>query len=279
MIDVFDHMELKLYVARFQRLGCDWRTADSLYYKQVIPFTRIYFPVEGGAWMRHSGQEFTLRPGHLYLLPAHIPVDVECDDRLVKYWTHFQIGFFDIRLDMLALLKPRFVSPAADPEVTAKLFDRLVALAHEEDWQPPGGIERMEAYSLLRLLLLPFFDGAAAALGSEAGQHKKLVELLVHIEKHLDQPLTLEVLARQAHLHPGYLSNWFARHMGQPLIQYCNNRRIRKAVDLIWEDQLSFAEIARRLGGDDPAAFSRLFKRHLGTTPSAMRKNMRKSVK
>lgn len=64
---------------------------------------------------------------------------------------------------------------------------------------------------------------------------------------------------------------------GLPLIAYCNRRRIRLAIDLIWSTDYSISEIADKVGIGDVANFSKMFKRTTGLYPSEYRKNLRQS--
>lgn len=73
------------------------------------------------------------------------------------------------------------------------------------------------------------------------------------------------------HLNPTYLSNLFSEKFGISLIQYCNNRRIVRATDLLIHTDYSIEEIAWRQGAESTAAFSRLFKRHVGCSPVRFR--------
>jgi YesN/AraC family two-component response regulator len=134
----------------------------------------------------------------------------------------------------------------------------------------------MERKSALTILLLPFLRiiNSGKELNSIA-YPGKFAGLLAFIEEHLEEKLSLEKLAKTLNLNPTYLSNTFAQEMGLPLIKYCNERRIRRAIDLMWNSNYSFSEIAYRTGAENVSAFSRLFKRHIGISPQEFRRNIR----
>ncbi len=123
----------------------------------------------------------------------------------------------------------------------------------------------------LTLLLIPFYESMINADASSSKVNERFFKLLYHVETHLSGPLNLKKLAAEVHLNPTYLSNLFAEKMGIPLIRYCNNRRIARAINLLRNTDYSIEDIALRQGAESTAAFSRLFKRHTGLSLRAYR--------
>jgi len=139
-------------------------------------------------------------------------------------------------------------------------------------------IDALEAKSALGLLIAPFLRTITEDFsGKPAEAMTKFSRLLAYIEKNLSRKLTLAILADEVHLNPSYLSHLFAQKMGLPLMAYCNRRRIRLAIDLIWSTDFSISEIADKVGIGDVTNFSKMFKRTTGLYPSEYRKNLRQS--
>jgi len=138
-------------------------------------------------------------------------------------------------------------------------------------------IDALEVKSALGLLITPFLKTIKSEFsGKSVDSMAKFTRLLAYIEKNLSRRLTLAELAEEFHLNPTYLSNLFAQKMGLPLIAYCNRRRIRLAIDLIWSSDYSVSEIADKTGIGDVANFSKMFKRATGLSPFEYRKSFRK---
>jgi AraC-like DNA-binding protein len=57
-------------------------------------------------------------------------------------------------------------------------------------------------------------------------------------------------------------------------MRYLNRRRLRLAAERLREGQQSVAQIGYAVGYESEAAFSRAFKRELGSAPGAFRKDI-----
>lgn len=98
---------------------------------------------------------------------------------------------------------------------------------------------------------------------------KKAVEF---IEQHYMEPISLNDIAAQFHLHPNYFSNLFKSRMNTTIRDYLLNYRIQKAKELIADKNMKLYDIAFAVGYQDPAHFNRAFKNVCGISPSQYRK-------
>ena len=85
------------------------------------------------------------------------------------------------------------------------------------------------------------------------------------------KPLQLGELAREVHLNPAYLSASFKRITGQNFSDFLIQLRMENAAKLLNGTSIQIGEVARSVGYEDMRHFSRLFKKHIGVTPSAYR--------
>jgi AraC-like DNA-binding protein len=83
---------------------------------------------------------------------------------------------------------------------------------------------------------------------------------------------TIEMLAKSAGLSRSALSERFTQYVGQPLMQYMTNWRMQLAANHLLSGMDSIAVIANLVGYDSEAAFSRAFKKSVGSPPSQWRK-------
>jgi AraC-like DNA-binding protein len=83
---------------------------------------------------------------------------------------------------------------------------------------------------------------------------------------------TLESLAHDAGLSRSALAERFTQFVGQPPMQYLANWRMQLAANHLHGGTDSVAQIAERVGYESEAAFSRAFKKAVGTPPSQWRK-------
>ena len=82
---------------------------------------------------------------------------------------------------------------------------------------------------------------------------------------------TIETLAQVAALSRSAFAERFTEFVGQPPMQYLANWRMQLATNYLRNGQESIAAVANRVGYESEAAFSRAFKKALGTPPSEWR--------
>ena len=82
---------------------------------------------------------------------------------------------------------------------------------------------------------------------------------------------TIESLARHVGLSRSALAERFSQFIGQPPMQYLTNWRIQLAASQLRSGVDSVAVIANRVGYESEAAFSRAFKKMVGTPPGKWR--------
>lgn len=83
---------------------------------------------------------------------------------------------------------------------------------------------------------------------------------------------TLEALAREVGLSRTALAERFTQVVGQPPMQYLTKWRMQLAATCLRSGTDTVAAIADRVGYESEAAFSRAFKKALGSSPSGWRK-------
>ena len=84
----------------------------------------------------------------------------------------------------------------------------------------------------------------------------------------------LQDLARTAGMSPSYFCTQFKKWFGLSPIDYLIQYRMLHAAHLLADNNLMVSEIALRVGYNDPFLFSKMFKKHFGQSPRAMRTRM-----
>jgi AraC-like DNA-binding protein len=83
---------------------------------------------------------------------------------------------------------------------------------------------------------------------------------------------TLDLLAHETGLSRSALAERFTEYVGQPPMQYLTNWRMQLAANHLLAGTDSIAAIAEKVGYESEAAFSRAFKKTVGTPPGRWRK-------
>ncbi|QNK55923.1 response regulator [Paenibacillus sp. PAMC21692] len=93
-----------------------------------------------------------------------------------------------------------------------------------------------------------------------------------YIDANYADNLTLKYLAVHFHLSPSYLGKRFREEVGESFNDYVNRIRIHKSQQLLVTTREHANDIAASIGYSDPNYFYRLFKKHVGCSPTEYRR-------
>lgn len=166
---------------------------------------------------------------------------------------------------------PSFVS-ITDPEGYWELFKKMVACRES------GGAyaELMLQGLCLQLIYTLYRDSRELSLGQErTSANRAAFEAAVrYIDGHLSQDLSLESVAGYVGLSPFYFHKYFKSVKGVTLHRYVEEKRIKKASELLVETDGTLTEIAYECGFSSQAYFSYIFKKRTGFTPRDYARNV-----
>lgn len=96
--------------------------------------------------------------------------------------------------------------------------------------------------------------------------------LLVYLEGHFREEITLSQLSTQFRSSPSHLSRIFKKRIGIGIIEYINHLRIEAACKLLRTTDWTASQIALDVGYEEIPYFFRRFRRELRTSPLEYRK-------
>jgi len=102
----------------------------------------------------------------------------------------------------------------------------------------------------------------------------RMLRVLNHIQRHLDEPLELEALAALTHFSVSHFHRVFKGMLGETIMDHLRRIRLERAC-LQLQSQVSVTEIALDAGYDSLEAFSRVFRKAFGLSPSQCRRRGR----
>lgn len=105
---------------------------------------------------------------------------------------------------------------------------------------------------------------------------RRINKVLIHIDEHLDNELSLQTISNIACYSPFHLHRLFKAITNETLNNYITRKRIeRAALLLIHHPEYAIADIAGKYGFNSDVSFSRTFKKLYGISPSEFRKRNR----
>lgn len=93
-----------------------------------------------------------------------------------------------------------------------------------------------------------------------------------YLQNHLEEDISLSLLADEFHLNAQYISQLFKSEIGVGFLTYLTNIRMENARKLLVSTSLSIGEISSRCGYADYRVFTKAFKKNEGITPSQYRR-------
>jgi AraC-like DNA-binding protein len=104
-------------------------------------------------------------------------------------------------------------------------------------------------------------------------QRKHFDDALNFIDEHFMNPITLQDAAAKAVMSPTYFSSIFKLLKGTNYVDYVNDLRLNRAIDLLKEAPgWSVESISSYVGFNHMTHFYRMFKRKTGVTPAEFRR-------
>lgn len=152
----------------------------------------------------------------------------------------------------------------AAPE-TEHIFSELYSV----DEARRSGYIKLKTLELL--LFLSDTDSYASALPARylnRARIERAKETAALVTRDLSRRYTIDELARRAGVSPTALKNDFRGVFGSGIYAYLRAYRMHAAQKLLSESQLSVAELAARVGYENPNKFSSAFKSFFGLTPT-----------
>lgn len=93
-----------------------------------------------------------------------------------------------------------------------------------------------------------------------------------YIENHLQDEITIEGIARQAHLSSFHFQRLFMILTDMTVAEYVRRRRLTLAAQELISSDCKVIDLALKYGYDTPEAFSKAFRKHHGITPTEARR-------
>jgi len=181
------------------------------------------------------------------------------------------LSFDRASLRPITQLLPSFILIKADQAHTLALHNTMQALAAEMAEQAPGS--EVVATRLGEVL---FIQALRAYIASVPERNKgwlraifdsQMGTALSAIHDSVKTPWTVESLAAAAGMSRSAFAARFKALLGQTPLEYVTEWRMQKAMQLLEQRDKKLIDVARSVGYESDAAFSKAFKRVVGANP------------
>jgi AraC-like DNA-binding protein len=268
------NMPLNIFIAEDTEFPPHWHDAVEVVYMlkgnlKICVNNEVYELDEGDILLIESGDIH-------YFLPLYRPAK-----RIIL---HFETTFFEPltsafsnkRFTHVALKKS--LSQNDEKESLRVLLEKQLFEMLDESTLRQEGYKlalRARLFDILVILLrnLPREPYSFGEKKARFGQLERLNRVFEFIDKHYDQHITLEQVAKTVNFSVYYFTRFFKEATGMTFGQYLVNIRISMAADFLGHEDIPITEVAFKSGFQSLKSFNRNFKMLKGCTPSQYRKS------
>lgn len=104
----------------------------------------------------------------------------------------------------------------------------------------------------------------------------KIKNVLDYIELHYSETITVSQLAKLCYFSDYHFMRFFKKHMKMTCVEYINNLRLEKAVELFEKGNSSIMEVSLSVGFHNLSYFHRAFKKKYRMTPLSFINDLKK---
>lgn len=224
----------------------------------------ILYVVRGHGYCYLDGCRSELNEGSFVLLDCYRPHRYGTDAGWEILWIHFDGVLAREYYQAIVAAKKQLIFPQ-NPYEGMRGLERIYRMYHHDK----RAIEPLVSKNILTVLtefLICDMPGSR-----KEGHSASIEELLSYITEHIDQPLSLDMLAQRVSLSPFYFSRLFKQETGYTLRDFLIRTRVNTAKFYLKTTTLSLKEIAYRCGYSSDSTFCTTFKQVTGSTPLGYR--------
>lgn len=251
-----------------RELPFDVHVSDNLtFYPHIHGQVELVFVEEGEIGLTVDGEDAVLGPGDLAMVFPNTVHSYHTETASRVVLVIFSTELTGDYLKTLATMRP--VSPylrGSELHGDVPLF--LRRFLESTEWA--GGRKLLGGY--LTVVLGRIFQCMPLEKASAQGDPGLMRRLLLYIDGHFQEPLSLGDVARELGVSKYYLSRFFTGKIGCGYTAYVNTLRARYAEKLLLGSDLPVTDIVYEAGFDSLSTFYRAFRQCYGESPGQYRK-------
>lgn len=271
-VNPVDRSVTRLLYVSVARYSPEWHST-----LHTHPCAEVFFVTGGFGYLRIPGRSVPIATGDVIIVNSNIEhTEISSEEQPLEYIVmgvdgleaitgddggdgysiiHFQSGSDQILFYLRCLLK----------EIETRL--------------PGYNTICQDLLEVVLLLLMRRSEFTVTFVPAARKSSKECAVVRRYIDNHFKESLTLDDLARIAHVSKYYLAHAFTREYGTSPINYLLSCRIRESRYLLSETGMPLSQISGMLGFSSPSYFSQSFRRIEGLSPMEYRRQCREEKK
>lgn len=245
------------------------------YLSEDEPGTKLLFTIQGELLATVDEQTYPLAADDILIINRHTPYTLQSDnDNVVilltisdSFFAHYDADYFHCVFECFS----KELDPGREKVVASlrRYLSEIVMMDMDENAE--HRLELESALLQILLLLTRFFKRKLSLKAERKEVDSRISRIIQRLQKHYDEPITLNELASQEYISSTYLSRYFKKITGCGFLQYLTEVRLKHALQDLLQASFSITEIALKNGFSSQKQFSKIFKQRYGKTPTTYR--------
>lgn len=257
----------------FHLTDCEGKELDFHFHE----FDKMVWLLTGKVTYALEHEEYEIKPGEILLVPHHTIHRVRIDEkepyeRIIIYFDPMYLRSLVSSIDVMqsftmAQQRGQYLLQPSGEE--RKHMEGILEEYEKSDEEAFG----TQAYQDTLMIQLLIRLGRVHATGHNQAitrVDEKVKEALTYINEHLNQPLSVDVLAKQVHLSRSYFMSLFKKETGMSVHNSIIQKRLLFAARKIREG-MPINDAVAESGFSDYTTFYRSFKKVFGINPRQLK--------
>jgi AraC-like DNA-binding protein len=270
---VAESLNVRLLAAGYVRLDSWWTETDL-----IREIWRLYLCDRDGGYIHVGSERFPLPKDRIVIVPAGIDFEAVVEQPVDQFYIHFEFVGWPARAAREVVPVPVTLDPDPFIDALARQLREEIPKACEIEPILASRLKALTHLAIAEVLTHISEDRARSFLRIAEGQ-QELLAVLHYIDKHLDQPLNNSRLAEIALASESRFIRRFREATGRTPGRYVQDRRLRRAAELLVATDHSIDQIAESCGFANRYYFTRVFAQRMGCPPARYRSDQPYMVK
>lgn len=262
---VAESLNIRLLAAGYANVDSWWAETD-----RIREFWRLYLCDDDGAFLHTETEHVALPKDRIVIVPAGIEFEPVVERPVKQLYYHFEFVGWPAKAACEVVPAPVVLEPETLRDSLAAQLRDDIDNAQELEPILASRLKALAHLSISEVLANVSEDRARSFLRIAEGQ-QELLAVLHYIDKHLDQALNNSRLAEIALASESRFIRRFREATGRTPGRYVQDRRLRRAAELLVSTDHSIDQIAESCGFANRYYFTRVFAQRMGCPPARYR--------
>lgn len=224
--------------------------------KNAIDYYDFTFMLDGAMTYSANGRKYTISKNDAIFFPPGTLRWREEGNTPVRY-----VSFNFYAMPGISLPFREYMPNCITPPI------RKIISAFPQSHLSPSFHSKEKCANMLNYILYELMDSEKVGSNND-----HIYKIITYIDEHVCEKINLSTVSSYINLSKEYISAFFKKEMNITLTDYINEKKLSIAKELILGSEMRLSHVASYVGFENYNYFSRVFKKHFGTSPHNMKK-------